>query len=233
MKKNILFALGCLIASPGALAGAADDPLLAKLMIDKLEWRAAEGKNPWVWDADAWIGKDLNKAWFKSEGEYRDGRTEAAYFEALYSRAVATYWDFQVGWRRDFRPRPNRDWLAIGFKGLAPYFFEVDATVYGGGNNSAFARLDVEYEILFTQRLILSPEIELNAFAREDEKRGVGSGLSTAELGLRLRYEIRREFAPYIGINWEQKFGDTRDFAKADGESTNDLELVAGIRAWF
>lgn len=219
--------------STPVLASGEDDPLLFKLMIDKLEWRAAEGENPLVWEADAWVGKDLKKLWFKTEGEYRDGETEAAYVEALYSRAVSPYWDLQVGWRHDARPRPTRDWFAVGFKGLAPYWFEVDATLYGGGNQSAFARLEAEYEILLTQRLILSPEIEANIFAREDERRGIGSGLSDTEVGLRLRYEIRREFVPYIGINWEKKYGDTGDFAKEEGEGTSDLQFLVGVRAWF
>ena len=232
MGKTIATVMMIGLSTP-ALASGEDDPLLFKLMIDKLEWRAAEGENPLVWEADAWVGKDLNKLWFKTEGEYRDGETEAAYVEALYSRAVSPYWDLQVGWRHDARPRPNRDWFAVGFKGLAPYWFEVDATLYGGGNQSAFARLEAEYEILLTQRLILSPEIEANIFAREDERRGIGSGLSDTELGLRLRYEIRREFAPYIGINWEKKYGDTGDFAKEEGEGTSDLQFLVGVRAWF
>ncbi len=233
MNRRTIALLCGLAVSMGAQAGAPDDPLLFKVMIDKLEWRQAEGNNPVVWEADAWVGKDLHKAWFKSEGEYRGGKTEAVYLEGLYSRAIAPYWDLQAGWRRDFRPRPNRDWFALGVKGLAPYWFEVDATLYGGGNQSAFARLEVEYEILFTQRLILTPELEANIFAREDERREIGSGLSAAELGLRLRYEIRREFAPYIGVNWERKFGDTGDFAKEEGEPRSDLQFVAGVRAWF
>ncbi len=233
MNRNTVALLCGLVVSTAAYGGAPDDPLLFKVMVDKLEWRAAEGENPWVWEADAWVGKDLHKAWFKSEGEYRDGQTEAAYLEALYSRAIAPYWDLQAGWRRDFRPRPNRDWFALGVKGLAPYWFEVDASLYGGGNQSAFVRLEVEYELLLTQRLILTPELEANIFAREDERRGIGSGLSAAELGLRLRYEIRREFAPYIGVNWERKFGDTGDFAREEGESRSDLQFVAGVRAWF
>ena len=219
--------------STPALASGEDDPLLFKLMIDKLEWRAAEGENPLVWEADAWVGKDLNKLWFKTEGEYRDGETEAAYVEALYSRAVSPYWDLQVGWRHDARPRPNRDWFAVGFKGLAPYWFEVDATLYAGGNGTVSGRLDAEYEIMLTQSLILSPELETNFYGADDPARGIGSGISNLELGLRLRYEIRREFAPYIGINWEKLFGTTADYAREDGESTNDLQFVVGIRAWF
>lgn len=233
MNKQILIALECLIVSSAAMAGAEDDPLLAKVMIDKLEWRAADGPDPWVWDADAWIGKDLNKLWLKTEGEYVDGTTEAAYGEALYSRAIAPYWDLQAGWRHDFRPEPERDWFALGFKGLAPYWFEVDATLYTGGNGTVAARLDAEYEILFTQRLILSPELETNYYGKADPARGIGAGFSNLELGLRLRYEIRPEFAPYIGVNWQQLFGGTADYAREEGEPTNDLQFVVGLRAWF
>ena len=161
MKNRCLLLLGLLVASSTATAGAEDDPVLAKLMIDKLEWRAADGPNPWVWDADAWVGRDLNKLWIKTEGERADGHTESAYGELLYSRAVAPYWDLQLGWRHDFRPEPDRDWVAVGFKGLAPYWFEVDATLYAGGNGTVAGRLDAEYELMLSQRLILSPELEL------------------------------------------------------------------------
>ena len=140
MSRRIVVALGCLVLSGASFAAAEDDPLLFKVMVDKLEWREAEGDNPVVWDAEAWAGKDLNKLWLKTEGEYADGRTEAGFAEALYSRAVSAYWDLQVGWRHDFRPRPNRDWFAIGFQGLAPYWFEVDATLYAGGNGTVFGR---------------------------------------------------------------------------------------------
>ena len=232
MKKAV-FALNVLLLSPMAMAGMDDDPTLFSAMIDKLEYRATDGDNPVVWDADAWLGKDLNKLWFKTEGEIADGTTEDAWAELLYSRGIAPYWDVQVGWRHDFRPEPQRDWLAVGIKGLAPYWFEVDATAYARTDGSLFARLDVEYEFMITQRLILSPELEVDVFSRKDEQRGIGSGLSTAELGLRLRYEIRREFAPYIGVNWEKSFGDTADFARDEGESTSALQFVVGIRAWF
>jgi copper resistance protein B len=186
-----------------------------------------------VWDADAWVGRDLHKLWMKTEGEYTDGATEGAFGEFLYSRAIAPYWDLQAGWRHDFRPRPARDWFALGLKGLAPYWFEVDATLYAGGNGGIAGRLDAEYELLFTQRLILAPELELSVYGQDDPSRGIGSGVSDLELGLRLRYEIRREIAPYVGINWEKKFGRTADFARDEGEPTDDLQFVAGIRAWF
>ena len=210
-----------------------DDPLLFTPMIDKLEWRDSDEGEFWAWDADIWLGKDIDKLWFKTEGEYVDGATESAFSELFYSRAIATYWDLQAGWRHDFKPEPSRDWFAFGFKGLAPYFFEVDATLYAGGNDAIAGRLDVEYAILFTQRLILSPELELDFYSNDDFARGIGSGLSTLELGLRLRYEIRREFAPYIGINWEKKLGNTADLARDEGDQTGDLQAVLGVRAWF
>ena len=232
MKKSII-AMSLLALSPYAMAGMNDDPMLFSVMIDKLEYRATDGDNPVVWDADAWLGKDLNKLWFKTEGEIADGTTENAWAELLYSRGISAYWDVQVGWRHDFRPQPSRDWLAVGFKGLAPYWFEVDATAYARKDGTLAARLNLEYEFLFTQKLILSPEVEANLFSRDDPQRGVGSGLADLELGLRLRYEIRREFAPYIGVNWEKAFGNTADYIREEGGSSSSLQFVAGIRAWF
>ncbi|PLY12695.1 MAG: copper resistance protein CopB [Sedimenticola sp.] len=232
MKKTItaLMAIGL---STTAFAGGEDDPLLYMVMIDKLEIRNTDGPNPLVLDADAWIGKDLNKFWFKTEVERVDGKTEEAEVQFLYSRAIAPFWDFQAGWRRDIKPEPDRDYLALGFKGLAPYLFEVDAGVFIGESGQIGARLDAEYEYMLTQKLILFPEIELNAYSKDDEAVGIGSGLADMALGLRLRYEIRREFAPYIGVNWSKKFGQTADFARADGEDASDAQIVAGIRAWF
>ena len=233
MTRVALVLIALLAMAPPVQAMTEDDPLLFMFMADKLEWRDADEGDLWVWDADAWLGKDLNKLWFKTEGEYTDSNTESAFAELFYSRAVATYWDLQVGWRHDFRPEPDRDWFAVGFKGLAPYFFETDATLYAGGNGAVAGRIDAEYEILFTQRLILAPEVELDFYSKDDPERGIGSGFSTLELGLRLRYEIRRQFGPYIGVNWEKRLGGTADFAREEGESTSDVQFLAGIRAWF
>jgi copper resistance protein B len=130
-------------------------------------------------------------------------------------------------------PTPNRDWLAIGFQGLAPYFFEIDAAAFIGNNGQTALRLEAEYEVMLTQKLILTPEVEINAYSKDDEATGVGSGLSDIELGLRLRYEIRREFAPYIGVNWNKKYGDTANFSRDEGEDVSDTQFVVGIRAWF
>jgi copper resistance protein B len=231
MRAKLLTLL--LIATGIAHAAGQDDPVLGKVLIDQLEVRSNDGSNPWALDAQAWVGKDLHKLWFKTEIEHVDGETEEAEGQALYSRAISAYWDFQIGWRHDFKPTPTRDWLAIGVEGLAPYWFEVDVAAFVGGNGQVAARLEAEYEWMFTQRWILSPELEVNFHSANDEAVGVGSGLSDLELGLRLRYEIRREFAPYIGVNWTKLFGNTADYARDEGEDTNDFQLVAGVRIWF
>ena len=232
--KNINVMLLSLVFSGTALAGGMnDDPFLFMLKMDKLEFRDTDEGTALVWDAQAWAGKDLNKLWLKSEGEQGEEGTEEGNLEVLYSRAIAPFWDLQAGWRHDFRPAPQRDWLAFGFKGLAPYLFEVDATAYVGSSGRLAASLQMEYEYMFTQKLILSPELEMNLYSKNDEARGIGSGLSDLELGLRLRYEVVREFAPYIGVNWWNKFGKTADYAEAEGGKTDDVEFVAGFRMWY
>ncbi|MGB5651352.1 MAG: copper resistance protein B [Sedimenticolaceae bacterium] len=232
--SKILNGLAMVLLMPGLVAAASkDDPILTKVLIDQLEMRVTDGPNPWVLDAQAWIGRDLNKLWFKTEVEVVDGNTEEAEIQALYSRAIAPYWDLQAGWRRDIRPTPSRDWFAIGVEGLAPYWFEVDAAAFVGEGGQLAGRLKAEYEWMFTQKWILSPEVEMNLYSKNDEAAGIGAGLSDMELGLRLRYEVRREFAPYIGVNWTGKFGNTADFARDEGEDTSDFQFVAGIRAWF
>ncbi|HID46657.1 MAG TPA: copper resistance protein B [Chromatiaceae bacterium] len=233
MKKINLMMLALTMSGSAVAGGMNDDPFLFMLKVDKLELRDADDGTALVWDAQAWAGKDLNKLWIKTEGEQINNEVEEGDVEVLYSRAIAPFWDLQVGWRHDFRPTPSRDWAALGVKGLAPYLFEVDATVYAGESGRLAAGLAVEYEYMFTQKLILSPELEMNFYSKDDEAVGIGSGLSDMEAGLRLRYEIVREFAPYIGVNWWRKFGNTADYAKAEGGESSDVQLVAGFRLWF
>lgn len=234
MKKYFLLLMTALLL-PGisAAGGMDDDPLLTMLVVDQLEFRAGEGKSPLVWDAEGWLGKDLHKLWIKTDGEYVDGQVEEAELQTLYSRAVAPFWDLQLGWRRDLRPEPQRDWLAFGLKGLAPYFFDIDTALFIGENGRSAARLQAEYEVMLTQRLVLVPEIEMNLYGKNDPSTGTGSGLADIEAGLRLRYEVRREFAPYIGVNWSRLYGKTADYARAEGADVDDLQLVFGLRLWF
>jgi copper resistance protein B len=202
------------------------------VLLDQLEWQDTEG-GAQNWDARGWIGTDLDRLWLRTEGEREDGRTDSAFAEALYGRAIARWWDLVIGVRNDFQPGPLQTWAAIGVQGLAPYRFEIEATAYVGDSGRTHARIEVEYELLLSNRLILQPQIETELYAENDPARGIGSGLSTVEFGLRLRYEVRREFAPYLGVVWSRKFGDTADFARVEGERVEDTRLVAGIRIWY
>ncbi len=233
MMSIALMIFGSALLPTSAQADAEDDPVLIKLMLDQLETRGSGSDSVDSWDTEAWIGKDLTKLWMKSDGERAFGKTRDAELQLLYSKAVSTYWEFQTGIRHDFQPSPSRSWFAIGFNGLAPYFFEIDTALFIGESGRTALRFEAEYELLLTQRLILTPEIEANVFGKDDPAIGIGSGLSDLEAGLRLRYEIRREFAPYIGVNWSRLFGNTADFAEIAGQDTSEAQLVIGLRAWF
>ncbi|HEY8568716.1 copper resistance protein B [Microbulbifer sp.] len=206
--------------------------LLTKVMIDQLEAREHNGS---ALEGSLWFGSDFNKLWLKTEVEREDGETTDSELQALYSRAVAPYWDLQVGVRHDFKLEggDSKNWAAIGFNGLAPYFFEVDSALFLGEDGDSAFRLEAEYELLFTQQWILSPEIEMNFYGQNDPDTHTGSGLSDIEAGLRLRYEFTPQFAPYIGVNYEKKFGNTADFVRMEGEDTSETTWVIGLHAWF
>ena len=202
---------------------------------ERLEFRTGEGDPAFLWDAQGWFGGDKHKIWAKTEGEYLfdDSEFEEAEVQLLYSRAVSPFFDAQVGIRHDINPDPSRTYAVIGLQGLTPYLFEVDAAAFISDKGDVSARIEAEYELLLTQRLILQPRTELNIEAQDVPELRLGSGLSTVDLGLRLRYEIKREFAPYIGISWEKSLGDTADFARAEGEDPSSVSFVAGVRMWF
>ena len=210
-----------------------DDSLQSFVLFNRLEGFDADEGTGLEWEAQAWIGTDLNKLWLRSEGERAGGHTEAADLEVLYGRAFARWWDVVAGVRHDFKPGASQDFAAIGIIGVAPYKFEVEATAYIGQGGQTAARIEAEYETLLTNRLVLQPLIEVNFYGQDDERRGIGSGFSTAEAGLRLRYEITRKFAPYVGVVREWSFGRTADFRRDEGEDINDTRFVAGLRIWF
>jgi len=222
-----------ILAMPNVHASSKDDPVLTKFMLDKFEVRNADGSNSLVWEGEVWLGQDLNKLWLKSEGERIDGKIEESEIEFLYSRAIAPFWDAQIGIRHDEVEDESRDYVTLGIKGLAPYYFETDASVSLGKNGQTKLNASIEYELMLTQKIVLSPEIEFNVYAKDDIVMRVGSGLSNIEAGLRLRYEIKREFAPYIGVNWNKKFGTSADIATSQGHDISATQLVAGFRAWF
>lgn len=204
-----------------------------KVLMDQLEWRDTSAGSANVWDLEAWYGSDYNKVWFRSEGDRAKGRTEHARAELFWDRIISRWWHVQAGARQDFGEGPSRTWAALGVQGLAPYWFELEATLYAGEQGRTAARVKAEYELRLTQRLILQPEAEANLYGKSDRERGLGSGLSDVEAALRLRYEIRREFAPYVGVVWSRRFGDSANLARARGADANDLQVVAGFRIWF
>lgn len=205
------------------------------VQVDRLEYRSNEGEPVFLWDAQGWWGGDRNKLWLKTEGEYSFDvdAFEEAELQALWSHAFTRYFDVQAGVRHDFAPGGDRTFGVLGVQGLAPYWFEVDAAVFVSDDGDVSARVEAEYELLLTQRLILQPRTELNFAVQDVAEYGVGSGLSTVELGARLRYEIKREFAPYVGVDWTRSVGETADFVRADGGDPSSISFIAGVRLWF
>lgn len=220
-----------LVSGPMPGMDMADHEPFGMLLLDKFEY--AEKDRSLRLDGEAFYGGDYNKLWFKADGGRANGRLAATRLELLWDRIFATYWSTQIGVRRDIGEGSRRNWAAFGVQGLAPYWFDVEATAYVGENGRTAARVEASYDLLFTQRLILQPNVEINLYGKNDPAREIGSGLSDIDFGLRLRYEIRRQFAPYVGVSWQRKFGKTADFARAAGKDTSDTQLVAGVRIWF
>jgi copper resistance protein B len=205
-----------------------------KVMIDRLEGRVRDGQDLVLWDAQAWYGGDTDKVWLKTEGEGGfSGGVESAETQLLWSRAVTPWFNLQAGVRHDFRPDPERTHLVLGLHGLAPYWLEVDAALFLSHKGDLTARLEVEYDLRITQRLILQPRAEFDLSAQEVPELELGSGLTKAELGMRLRYEIRPEFGPYVGIEYERAFGETAEWKRLASEKAGDWFLTFGVRAWF
>lgn len=210
-----------------------EDPFNRAIWVDELEGRDANGGTPFAWDMSFWVGRSLDRFTVRTEGERESGNTEQAEIQLLWTRAVARWWDVVAGARADFAPGSDQNWAAFGVQGLAPYRFEVEATAFISNGGDTAARLEAEYELLITSRLILQPQVELNWYGQSELQRGYGAGLSSGEAALRLRYEIRREIAPYIGIVRERRWGNSADAARAAGLDTDDTSLVAGVRLRF
>ncbi|MDQ2991038.1 MAG: copper resistance protein B [Pseudomonadota bacterium] len=211
----------------------ADDAVHAQLLIDRLEAFRSSGSHGQALDVQGWIGGDIDKLWLKVDGEREEGKLGATRAEALWHHAIATYWGLQTGLRHDFGDGAGRTWAALGFQGLAPYWFEVQGTAYIGQSGRTALRLETEYDLLLTQRLILQPNVKVNLYGKSDPERSIGSGLSDMEAGLRLRYEFGRKFAPYVGVVYHRKFGGTARLANDAGKPARETRLVGGVRFWF
>jgi len=203
------------------------------VLFDQLEWQSGNGARGVNWDTRGWIGTDRDRFWFRTEGQREDGRLDEGEAHLLYGRAIARWWDVVAGVRQDVRPGSPQTWAAVGLQGLAPYRFEVEATAYVGASGRTHVRFETEYELLLTNRLILQPQVELDIYGKADPERGIGAGLSAVDLGLRLRYEVRREFAPYLGVVWNEKLFGTADYARQAGEPVGGARLVLGARLWL
>ena len=221
-------------AFPSGLHGHATHDRAINFMVrfDQLEWQGG-GNGGATWDNSTWIGGDRNRLWVRTEGEADAGRLEQASADVLWGRMFSRWWDVVAGVRQDFRPGDPQTWVGGGVQGLAPYWFEIEATGYIGAGGRTRAQIEAEYELLLTNRLILQPLIEVEVFGKSDPERGIGAGLSTIETGLRLRYEIRREFAPYVGVDWSKRFFGTADSARRAGEDVSGARVAFGLRAWF
>ena len=218
---------------PAAGHPAHDNKVHQYVLIDRLEAGWSDGENSQGWEVQAWRGTDLNRLWLRSEGERAGGRTEGADVELLYGRSVSPWWDVVAGVRHEFGEAPSQTMAAFGVQGLAPYKYEFSATAYVGSSGQTALDLEAEYDTLLTNRLILQWTAEAEFWGRDDERRGIGSGLNSVEAGMRLRYEIRRQLAPYIGVVWERRFGDAADAVRADGHDVSETRVVAGLRFWF
>ena len=213
--------------------GVHDKALNGFWLIDQLEYQDADDGSALAWDMSGWVGGDIDRLWLRTEGERNNGHTEKAEVQALWGHAIGPWWDLVAGLRQDFEPGSPQTWAAFGVQGLALYNFETQATLFVGEKGQNALRLEGEYDILLSNRLILQPSAELNLYSRNDPERRIGAGLANTEAGVRLRYEIVPEFAPYIGVTWSSTYGNTADYTGEDDEQRNQTRFVAGVRLWF
>ena len=204
------------------------------IMADRLDVQFTDEEDTLLWDGQAWYGGDINKIWLKTEGDVSldGGEIEEAEVQALWSRAITRYFDLQAGLRQDLEPE-GRTHAVLGLQGLAPYWFEVDGAAFLSTDGDLTARGEAEYDLHLTQRLVLQPRAEVEFSAQDVPERELGSGLTGLDAGVRLRYDIRREFGPYVGIEWQSAFGETRDIVEAAGGEGDEVVFLVGLRTWY
>ncbi|MGX1017358.1 copper resistance protein B [Pseudomonas sp. Y3 TE3536] len=210
-----------------------DRALNGAVIVDQLEYQHFDSSGALNWNASAWVGGDIDRLWLRSEGEREQGKTHKAELQALWGHAISPWWELVGGLRQDFKPASGQAWGAFGIQGTPLYGVELEATAYVGERQQTALRLEAAYAMLLTNRWVLEPTLEANVFGRDDARREQGTGLADSEIGLRLRYEISRGFAPYVGVSFNRLHGNRADQAREDGEDTGQTRLVAGIRLRF
>ena len=216
-----------------------DSETYGYLLFDRVEYQGGDGPNALRWDVLGWRGGDVHRFWFKSEGRQTNPSSRGSEYEvqALYGKLIAPFFDLQAGLRFDQRverdARPSRAYAVLGLQGLAPYRFDIEPALFLSQKGKLSGRFTGTYDILLSQQLILQPRLEANFALQKDEEIGTGAGFNDAELSFRMRYEIRREFAPYIGVTWKRSFGDTRQLILREGGDPKQFGVVVGARMWF
>jgi len=229
-----VFAPAAMARARAALRAEHGGTILSMVLLNVGEYQFRDGENGYRWGGEAWFGGDLNRLVIKSEGEGgADSGVESADVQALYSRAIGPYFDLQAGLRQDLQSGPKRTYAAVGFEGVAPYWFETSGAVFLSSKGELLGRLEGTYDLRLTQRWIVQPRVETNLSGQNIPELGLGSGVSNIELGVRLRYEVKREFAPYVGVSFDRKLGGTAEYARALGKDVESTSFVIGVRAWF
>ena len=232
---DTVFDAQAMAASRRLLIAENGDVRTTAVVVDRLEAGFGDGPDAYLWDAQGWTGGDIHRFWWKTEGEgdlY--GRLHEVEIQALYSRAISPFWNLQAGVRQDFRPNgPETTHAVLGLQGLAPHWWEIDAAAFLSTKGDLTARVEAEYDQRITQRLILQPRIEAALSARDIPELQIGSGLSSIQAGLRLRYEFTRQFAPYLGVEWTRALGSTADLIAAGDGEADRTQVVVGLKAWF
>jgi copper resistance protein B len=235
MRRLALVIVIAMLSVSNASAMGGDDPVVTTLAFDELEYTAGDGGSGGAWRIEGRVGRDLNQLRLLTEGDYRDGSGEGQ-VRLVYSRAVSSFWNVAGGWRREFGDGLQWDAATLELFGKIPYNIETNVSLSVGEGDQALAWGRFEYTINFNRRLprwVLKPELEFEIYSKEDAQRGVGSGLSETEFGLRLYRQFKPDLSPYVGLNWLQQFGDTASFSRAMGRDTSELRWVVGLQFWF
>ena len=197
----------------------------SQILFNLAEIQVRDGRDGYRWDGEGWFGGDIHRLVVKTEGEGTlGGRIGAAEVQALYARAIDPYWNLQAGLRQDVGMGARRTYAVVGVEGLAPYWFDVEGALFLSDKGDLTGRAEAWVDQRLSQRAILQPRVEVNLAAQDVPDQRIAAGVSSIELGLRLRYEIAREFAPYVGVNWERRYGPAGGGGAA---------LALGIRSWF